>query len=133
MLIVGGFVTQACNDKQQTTPMLAVLASHQDEVGLPEQLLADTGYFSEAHVKACGEGGIEPLMARGHLLAMRRDEHHPPLLDRWTPPPLLAEDADAVTTMAHKLKTRRGRADYGLRKQTVEPVFGIKAQGQWLA
>ena len=27
--------------------------------------------------------------------------------------------------MRHRLKTRAGRADYGLRKQTVEPVFGI--------
>jgi hypothetical protein len=27
--------------------------------------------------------------------------------------------------MAHKLKTQAGRKTYGLRKQTVEPVFGI--------
>jgi hypothetical protein len=27
--------------------------------------------------------------------------------------------------MAHRLKTKTGRADYALRKQTVEPVFGI--------
>ncbi|MDT4797593.1 IS1182 family transposase ISAzo2 [compost metagenome] len=27
--------------------------------------------------------------------------------------------------MAHKLQTRVGRARYALRKQTVEPVFGI--------
>jgi hypothetical protein len=27
--------------------------------------------------------------------------------------------------MAYRLKTKRGRADYGLRKQTVEPAFGI--------
>ena len=27
--------------------------------------------------------------------------------------------------MEHRLKTQRGRANYGLRKQTVEPVFGI--------
>ena len=30
--------------------------------------------------------------------------------------------------MAHRLKTKAGRADYGLRKQTVEPVFGIIKQ-----
>lgn len=119
MLIVGGYVTQACNDKQQISPMLAVLAAHPEEVGVPEQLLADTGYFSAANVSACIDAGIEPL------IAMKRDEHHPPLLDRWTEPPALAEDADAVATMAHQLKTRNGRTDYGLRKQTVEPVFGI--------
>jgi hypothetical protein len=27
--------------------------------------------------------------------------------------------------MAHRLKTRRGKALYALRKQTPEPVFGI--------
>ena len=27
--------------------------------------------------------------------------------------------------MKHRLKTRQGRKLYGLRKQTVEPVFGI--------
>lgn len=37
----------------------------------------------------------------------------------------LPDDADATSRMAHKLKTKTGRADYGLRKQTVEPVFGI--------
>lgn len=122
MLIVGGYVTQACNDKQQISPMLAVLAAHPEEVGMPAQLLADTGYFSAANVSACIDAGIEPL------IAMKRDEHHPPLLDRWTEPPPLAEDADAVATMAHQLKTRNGRTDYGLRKKTVEPVFGIIKQ-----
>ena len=37
----------------------------------------------------------------------------------------MAEPNDAVADMKHRLKTRAGRADYGLRKQTVEPVFGI--------
>ena len=31
--------------------------------------------------------------------------------------------------MKHRLKTIQGRKLYGLRKQTVEPVFGIMAQG----
>lgn len=57
--------------------------------------------------------------------AMKREAHHVPVLARFTEPPLLAADADAVTRMAHQLKTKGGRADYGLRKQTVEPVFGI--------
>ena len=30
-----------------------------------------------------------------------------------------------MQAMAHKLKTQAGRAIYALRKQTVEPVFGI--------
>ena len=101
--------------------MLETLKTH-TEVGLPTQLLADTGYFSEANVNACLDAGIEPL------IAMKRDPHHPPLLNRWTEPEALSAEADVVTQMAHRLKTKAGRADYGLRKQTVEPVFGIIKQ-----
>ncbi len=34
-------------------------------------------------------------------------------------------EASAVDAMKHGLKTKAGRAAYALRKQTVEPVFGI--------
>jgi len=47
---------------------------------------------------------------------MQRARHHPPLLDRWTQPEALPAGADVVTIMAHRLKTKAGRADYGLRK-----------------
>lgn len=119
MLIVGAFVTQAGNDSGQIKPMLAVLEKQKEQIGMPGQLLADTGYFSAANVDACVASGIEPL------IAMKRETHHLPVFERFTEPPPLAADADAVTRMAHKLKTKRGRADYALRKQTVEPVFGI--------
>jgi IS5 family transposase len=119
MLIVANFVTQAGNDSQQIEPMLAELAQHQQRVGQATHLLADTGYFSAANVDACERAGIVPL------IAMNREQHHPPVLERFTEPPPLAVGASPVETMAHRLKTRRGRADYALRKQTVEPVFGI--------
>jgi hypothetical protein len=119
MLIIGSFVTQACNDSQQVQPMLAVLDGRQEQLGQVSQLLADTGYFSAANVAACEEAGIVPM------IAMKRDHHHAPVFERFTEPPELAEDASAVAAMAHRLKTRSGRADYALRKQTVEPVFGI--------
>ncbi len=32
---------------------------------------------------------------------------------------------DPIVRMTHRLKTKAGRALYGLRKNTVEPVFGI--------
>jgi transposase/IS5 family transposase len=119
MLIVGGFVTQACNDSQQVAPMLDVLARHQEHLGQASQVLADTGYFSAANVDACEEAGIVPM------IAMKREQHHLPVLERFTQPPPLPPDASAIDAMAHRLKTKAGRADYALRKQTVEPVFGI--------
>jgi transposase/IS5 family transposase len=119
MLIVGNFITQAGNDSQQVKPMLAVLDGRQEQLGQVTHFLADTGYFSAANVDACEQAGIVPL------IAMKREQHHLPILERFTEPPPLAEDPDAVATMAHRLKTKIGRADYALRKQTVEPVFGI--------
>lgn len=122
MLIVASFVTQAGNDSLQVKPMLDVLARQRDQVGQPSHFLADTGYFSAANVEACTQAGIIPT------IAMKRSGHHEPVLDRHTEPPPLTADADADATMAHRLKTRAGRADYALRKQTVEPVFGIIKQ-----
>ena len=123
MLIVASFVTQAGNDSQQVQPMLAVLARQQEQLGQPSHFLADTGYFSAANVDACEQAGITPL------IAMKRSPHHAPVLERFTEPSALDDDADAVATMAHRLQTRSGRADYGLRKQTVEPVFCIIKHG----
>lgn len=119
MLIVGGFVTQACNDSQQIEPMLEVLIQRQEQLGEISQVLADTGYFSAANVAACEDAGIVPM------IAMKREQHHLPVLERFTEPAPLPHDASPVLAMAHRLKTKTGRADYALRKQTVEPVFGI--------
>jgi hypothetical protein len=112
MLIVATFVTQAGNDSRQIAPMLAVLAARKDQIGMPAQLLADTVYFSAANVNACVASGIEPL------IAMKREAHHLPVLDRFTEPSLLSADADPVAQMAHRRKSKKGRADYGLRKHT---------------
>ena len=56
LLVVASAVSQAPNDKQQLEPMLDKIAALPEELGKPECLLADTGYFSAANVAAC-EGG----------------------------------------------------------------------------
>ncbi len=56
---------------------------------------------------------------------MARDEHHPNWRERHSEPAPLVENATTAQVMAHRLKTKAGRALYALRKQTVEPVFGI--------
>jgi transposase len=119
MLVVAVNLVQQATDKQQLEPMLEVLAKLPEALGSVEHLLADNGYFSAANVERCVEAKIEPLLAAG------RDGHHPHWEDRFTEPPPLAEPASAVERMKHRLKTLQGRQRYGLRKQTVEPVFGI--------
>jgi len=119
LLIVATGMAQVATDKQQVEPMLEALAELPEALGRVKHLLADAGYFSAANVERCVEAKIEPLLAAG------RDTHHPHWEDRFTEPPPLAGPASAVERMRHRLKTRKGRARYALRKQTVEPVFGI--------
>ena len=119
MLIVATTMAQVATDKQQVEPMLKVITQLPEELGSVENLLTDNGYFSAANVEHCLQANIEPLLAAG------RDKHHPHWEDRFTEPPALAEPASEVDRMKHRLKTIQGRKLYGLRKQTVEPVFGI--------
>ncbi|MBC7686315.1 MAG: transposase [Bdellovibrionales bacterium] len=119
MLVVATGVTQASNDKQQVTPMVATLGEQSVTSGKVTCLIADTGYFSAHNVTVCEAAQIEPL------LAVARDEHHPEWRARHTEPAPLPAGATAAQAMSHRLKTKDGRARYALRKQTIEPVFGI--------
>ena len=119
MLILATHVTQATNDKEQIAPMVKKVQANLEGLNQPQTWLADTGYYSEKNVTACVAAKIEPL------IAVKRDEHHPGWRERFSEPEPLAKGTSAVETMKHKLKTRAGRAAYALRKQTVEPVFGI--------
>jgi transposase len=119
LLIVTEHVTQNVNDKQEVRPTLKALEPLAESLGQAEALLSDNGYFSEANVQACHSAQITPFIAAG------REPHHLPLEQRWTAPTTLAPDADPVAAMKHRLKTPAGRAIYGQRKCTVEPVFGI--------
>ena len=141
LLVVTTDVVQSPNDKQQIEPTLEKLDALPEALGAVEKLLADTGYFSAANVDACDKAGVEPLIAMG------RQPHHPPVGERFEPPPPAPENPTPVEVMAHRLKTPEGRDLYGLRKQTPEPVFGIiksvlgfrqfsmrgleKARGEW--
>jgi len=119
MLVLVAHVSQDTNDKQLVVPMVRENQANPEGLNQPDILLADTGYFSEKNVETCVDAKITPL------IAVRRDQHHPQWRDRFTEPEALPEDASSVDAMKHALKTRDGRAAYALRKQTVEPVFGI--------
>jgi hypothetical protein len=81
LLVVAVDVVQAANDKQQLEPMLGKIGALPDDLGDPERLLADVGYFSAANVAACAVAGIEPLIAVG------RQPHHPPSAERFETAP----------------------------------------------
>ena len=119
LLVVAADVVQAPNDKRQLAPMLDKLAALPADLGQPETLLADTGYFSAANVETCQAAGIAPLIAPG------REGHHPSLSERFAAAPPAPENPTPVEAMAHRLKTPEGKKLYAQRKHTPEPVFGI--------
>ena len=90
-----------------------------EQLGRPETLLADNGYFSEANVIQCTAAKIEPLIATG------RQPHHLSWRERFAAALPAPENPTPVETMAWRLRTPQGKKRYGLRKQTPEPVFGI--------
>jgi transposase len=119
LLVVAADVTQATNDKQQVEPMLGKIADLPEDLGRVEDLLADAGYFSEGNVNACAAAGIEPVITSG------REAHHPSLEERHAAAPPAPENPTPLEAMRHRLKTPAGKKRYALRKQVVEPVFGI--------
>jgi len=119
LLIVKTNTVQAGNDKQQIEPMLKQLKALPEALGEVNALVADTGFYSETNVNACAANEIIPLIAAG------REAHHPDPLERFTEPPCPPVDATSIERMRHRLKTKQGRALYGQRKCTVEPVIGI--------
>jgi transposase len=119
MLIVAQHVSQHPNDKQEVQPALEQLDAVAAVVGKADALVADNGYFSADNVEACHAHDVEPYIAAG------RDAHYPPLAQRLSEPAAVADDADAVARMTHRLRTAAGRQVYAKRKCTVEPTFGI--------
>jgi len=117
LLIVGWALSNHPNDSQEAEPTLAAIPS---EIGTPDAAALDAGYFGPATLAACEKRGIEPYIATG------RDPHHPSWQQRFAPlPDPPPEQASSQVKMAYKLRTALGKAIYGARKCTVEPVIGI--------
>jgi len=119
-LIVAHHVTQHTNDKQEIEPTLAKLGQLPECLGTVGNLLADTGYFSQGNVQACGKAKINPYIAQQrqrHNPSLEARHQHRPEIDETALPPLEA--------MTHRLSTKAGKALYAKRKSTVETVFGI--------
>lgn len=119
MLIVEAHISQAPNDKQEIIPSLAALKDLPVELGQVDTILADAGYYSDKNVTSCEQADIVPFIPPS------RDKHNQQMLERFTDPLPLSDDAAPIDKMRHKLKTPDGRKVYARRKSTVEPVFGI--------
>ena len=119
MLVVANALSNQANDHGQLVPLVEQAALN----GVSSAtVLADSGYYSKEQVESLESKGIDVLVAVG------RQKHGRSL------EAILGEEADQVVMpaeqtvrerMQSKVNSREGRRVYGLRKQTVEPVFGI--------
>ena len=125
MLIVGQRVSVAANDKQELAASVqAISPVVKADV---KAVLADSGFYSEAAVRAVEQASDGTSSGLTVYAAVDKQSHHKSvadLLPQPEPAPL-AENASAKEKMAHRMKTAAGKTLYKLRKQTVEPVFGI--------
>ncbi len=117
LLIVANTLSNHPNDQAEALPTLDAIPA---EVGTPPAGALDNGYFSARTIEQMEARHIEPYIATG------REPHHRSwrtyFAELPAPPPA---DASPREKMAYKLQTRIGKAIYGLRKSTVEPVIGI--------
>lgn len=122
-LLVSQAVSDAPNDKEQLEPTLAATSTVIESI---EAVLVDSGFYSAAAVVAIEGGAKEPGGPRVYA-ATGRQPHGRSVaaLEKRADPPAPEPGASAAEVMAHRLKTKVGRELYALRKQTIEPVFGI--------
>ncbi len=121
-LIAAADVVEAPNDKQQVQPMVAQVIAN---LGVPDGVIADSGYFSEANVRSLEQREGQPIEAH---IAVERDRHGAP--PSGPPRGRIPKGLSVADRMRRRLRTKRGRAIYAQRKITVEPVIGqIKGRG----
>jgi transposase len=113
-IIVAAEVTEQPSDKRQAKPMIDRV---RDNTGkLPRQMSADAGYFSAEAVQVLTSDGVDVYMPPD------KTQHGfklPP-----APRGRIPKELSLPDRMRRKLRTKKGRRCYGLRKELSEPVFG---------
>jgi transposase len=113
-IIVAAEVTNKPTDRGQAEPMMEIVKVNVGQ--LPCQMSADAGYFSSDAVS--------------NLTALGMDVYMPPdkIGHRFTLPPAprgrIPQCLSIADRMRRKLRTKKGKERYGLRKELPEPVFG---------
>ena len=117
-LIVSARISQCASDRND---LVADIEAIPAVLGRPETVLADNGYANGAEVAALEASGIEALVSTSAEGRRRTHDFRPVK----ALPAAKEPKADWLKAMAEKLASEEGRALYKLRRQTVEPVFGV--------
>jgi len=110
-LIVAQRTTQATSDSASLLPLV-----EQACAARPEQVSADSGFFSVRNVRALERRGIEAYLPDAHLTGE---------LQRRRGPLKMAGDSPEHCRMRARLRSPAGQARYRRRQALVEPVIGV--------
>lgn len=123
-LIVGQSLSNQPNDKQQ---LVVAVETVRETAGSVSAVLADSGYYSQQAVEKIEKDEHNQPTGTTVYAALEKTGHHRTVedLEKKEEPSSPGPEAGSKEIMQHRLKTKEGKALYGLRKQTVEPVFGI--------
>jgi transposase len=117
LFVVGNTLSNHPVDTYEAIPTVDAIPA---EIGKPKAAALDKIYFAPKNIQELEARDIDPFIATG------REPHHKSWQERFAqtpePPP---PDASPIVKMAYKLQTEIGKAIYGLRKSTAEPVIGI--------
>ena len=120
-LVLGARVSVCASDSQE---LVADVDSVPDEVGAVKRALADSGYANGSEVKTLEDRGIDVLVSTRGGDRRRQHDFRP----EKPPKPDKEPKSKWIRAMREKLAQDDNRAWYGLRKLTVEPVFGVVKQ-----
>jgi len=112
-VIVAAMVTNQAADSVHVGEMVGRIEENCGQA--PDEMSLDAGYYSEANVEHLESKKIDVYMPPMRLAHREyREAKAEPVTDQST----------TRERMSSKVLTGEGRAKYGLRKETVEPVFG---------
>ena len=116
-------MSDAPNDKGQLKPTLEAVSPVIESI---KAVLVDSGYYSAAAVALVeqpsrGKAGPMVYAATGRKSHGRTVQE----LEQRADPPAPGPEASSKGRMKDRLETKQGWELYALRKQTIEPIFGI--------
>ena len=117
-LVLGSRVSSCASDRRE---LVADVETIPKALGEPGRVLADNGYASGSEVARLEGRGLEVLVAVGTEDRRRAHDFRPPVEGKAAKEPKAAW----LKRMKENMEREENRALYRLRKQTVEPVFGI--------
>lgn len=112
-VIVAAQATNQAADRPQVTAMVEQIEENLEQK--PQEMSLDAGYYSEANVQYLEGQQIDAYLPPCRL---KHREYREAKAEPVT------EDSTTRERMKAKVLTAEGRRKYGLRKETVEPVFG---------